>query len=295
MGGCLPRDYVLLGGHTREAKPGVGTSARIAELQRDTHRRSRLIMAVKIKLTRLGKIRNPQYRIAVADSRTRRDGRSIEVIGRYHPKEEPSLIEIDSERAQYWLGVGAQPTEPVLKLLKITGDWQKFKGLPGTEGTLKVKEPKPSKLELFNAALAAAEGAPTGEATTAKKKKAPAKKAAVADKAEEPAEAVADKAEEPAEPVTDKAEADTAVADKAEEPAEAVVDKAEEPAEVVVDKAEEPAEAVADKAEEPAEPVADKAEEPAEAVADKAEEPAEPVEPVEAPAAAESAEPTTES
>ena len=95
-------------------------------------------MAVKIKLTRLGKIRNPQYRIAVADSRTRREGRAIEVIGRYHPKEEPSLIEVDSERAQYWLSVGAQPTEPVLKLLKITGDWQKFKGLPGAEGRLKV-------------------------------------------------------------------------------------------------------------------------------------------------------------
>ena len=115
-------------------------------------------MAVKIKLTRLGKIRNPQYRIAVADSRTRRDGRAIEIIGRYHPKQEPSLIEIDSERAQYWLSVGAQPTEPVLKLLKITGDWQKFKGLPGAEGRLKVAAPKPSKLELFNAALAAADG-----------------------------------------------------------------------------------------------------------------------------------------
>ncbi len=134
-------------------------------------------MAVKIKLTRLGKIRNPQYRVAVADARTRRDGRAIEVIGRYHPKEEPSLIEIDSERAQYWLSVGAQPTEPVLKLLKITGDWQKFKGLPGAEGTLKVAKPKPSKLELFNAALAAADGAPATEATTPKKK-APAKKAA---------------------------------------------------------------------------------------------------------------------
>ena len=124
-------------------------------------------MAVKIKLTRLGKIRNPQYRIAVADARNRRDGRSIEVIGRYHPKEEPSLIEINSERAQYWLSVGAQPTEPVLKLLKITGDWQKFKGLPGAEGRLKVKPAKPSKLELFNAALAAAEGGPTTEAAQA--------------------------------------------------------------------------------------------------------------------------------
>jgi small subunit ribosomal protein S16 len=161
-------------------------------------------MAVKIKLTRLGKIRNPQYRIAVADARTRRDGRSIEIIGRYHPKEEPSLIEIDSERAQYWLSVGAQPTEPVLKLLKITGDWQKFKGLPGAEGTLKVKEPKPSKLDLFNAALAEAEGGPGTEATTAKKKKAPAAKkakGAAADQQAVEAEATA----EPA-PVKDESE-----------------------------------------------------------------------------------------
>lgn len=146
-------------------------------------------MAVKIKLARLGKIRNPQYRIAVADARNRRDGRAIEVIGRYHPKEEPSLIEIDSERAQYWLSVGAQPTEPVLKLLKVTGDWQKFKGLPGTEGTLKIKAPKPSKLELFNAALAAGDGAPTGEATQLKKRKAPVKKAEPAASDEAPVEA----------------------------------------------------------------------------------------------------------
>ncbi|AZG44018.1 30S ribosomal protein S16 [Gordonia insulae] len=145
-------------------------------------------MAVKIKLTRLGKIRNPQYRIVVADSRTRRDGRVIETIGKYHPKEEPSLIEVDSERAQYWLGVGAQPTEPVAAILKVTGDWQKFKGLPGAEGSLKLKEPKPSKLDLFNAALAAADSAPAAEATTPKKK-APKK----AD-AEAPAEATADEA-----------------------------------------------------------------------------------------------------
>jgi small subunit ribosomal protein S16 len=170
-------------------KTGFWHPARIAELQRDTHRRSRSTMSVKIKLSRLGKIRNPQYRIAVADSRTRRDGRAIEIIGRYHPKQEPSLIEIDSERAQYWLSVGAQPTEPVLKLLKITGDWQKFKGLPGAEGKLKVAEPKPSKLDLFNAALAAADGAPDTEAATPKKKKAPAKKAAPADKAEKAPEA----------------------------------------------------------------------------------------------------------
>jgi small subunit ribosomal protein S16 len=158
-------------------------------------------MAVKIKLTRLGKIRNPQYRIIIADARTRRDGRAIEVIGRYHPKEEPSLIEIDSERAQYWLGVGAQPTEPVAALLKITGDWQKFKGLPGAEGTLKVKEPKPSKLDLFNAALANAEAAPTGEAVTLKKRKdkkdeAPAETAAETEAAQAPE---ATEAEAPAE------------------------------------------------------------------------------------------------
>jgi small subunit ribosomal protein S16 len=166
-------------------------------------------MAVKIKLTRLGKIRNPQYRIAVADARTRRDGRSIEVIGRYHPKEDPSLIEINSERAQYWLSVGAQPTEPVLKLLKITGDWQKFKGLPGAEGTLQVRPAKPSKLELFNAALAEADGGPTTEATKPKKK-APAKKAA--GKGDEEAAAANDAATEttaevaPAEPAAEAAE-----------------------------------------------------------------------------------------
>lgn len=127
-------------------------------------------MAVKIKLMRLGKIRTPEYRIVVADARTRRSGRAIETIGQYHPKREPSVIEIDSERVQYWLGVGAQPTEAVLNLLKVTGDWQKFKGLPGAEGTLKVAEPKPSKLDLFNNALEEAANEPTAEAITAKRK-----------------------------------------------------------------------------------------------------------------------------
>jgi small subunit ribosomal protein S16 len=127
-------------------------------------------VAVKIKLQRLGKIRAPYYRIVVADARTRRSGKAIETIGRYHPKEEPSLIEVDSERAQYWLGVGALPTEPVQHLFEVTGDWQKFKGLPGTEGTLKKREPKPSKQELFEAALKQAGEEPTTEATTPKKK-----------------------------------------------------------------------------------------------------------------------------
>ncbi|ATL69447.1 30S ribosomal protein S16 [Nocardia terpenica] len=146
-------------------------------------------MAVRIKLTRLGKIRNPQYRIVIADARTRRDGRAIENVGKYHPKEEPSLIEVDSERVQYWLGVGAQPTEPVKRLLEITGDWQKFKGLPGAEGTLKVKAPKPSKLDRFNAALAAADNEPVAEAVTPKKKAAKkADEAAGADAATEAAE-----------------------------------------------------------------------------------------------------------
>ena len=127
-------------------------------------------MAVKIKLMRLGKIRTPEYRIVVADARTRRSGRAIETIGQYHPKREPSVIEINSERVQYWLGVGAQPTDAVLNLLKVTGDWQKFKGFPGTEGTLKVAEPKPSKLDLFNKALEEAANEPTAEAITAKRK-----------------------------------------------------------------------------------------------------------------------------
>lgn len=156
-------------------------------------------MAVKIKLQRMGKIRTPQYRVVIADARTRRDGKVIENIGIYQPKEEPSLIRIDSERAQYWLGVGAQPTEPVLALLKITGDWQKFKGLPGAEGTLKVAEPKPSKLELFNQALAEANEGPTAEAITEKKRKAKEEAAAKAAEKEKAAEAEAESEAESAE------------------------------------------------------------------------------------------------
>ena len=122
-------------------------------------------MAVKIRLKRMGKIRVPQYRIVVVDSRKKRDGKVIEEIGKYHPKEEPSLIDVTSDRAQYWLGVGAQPSDAVAALLKITGDWQKFKGLPGTEGTLKVAEPKRDKLEIFNEALKDSANEPKGGAT----------------------------------------------------------------------------------------------------------------------------------
>ena len=110
-------------------------------------------MAVKIKLKRLGRTRVPTYRIVVADARTKRDGRAIEEIGKYHPKEEPSFIEVNSERAQHWLSVGAQPTEPVLTILKITGDWQKFRGEPGAEGTLRTQEPAADKKERFADAL----------------------------------------------------------------------------------------------------------------------------------------------
>ena len=111
-------------------------------------------MAVKIKLKRLGKIREPHYRIVVADARTKRDGRSIEEIGRYYPKADPSLIEVNAERAQHWLSVGAQPTDPVRKLLEVTGDWQRFKGLPGAEGTLRTAAPRQDRKELFAAAVA---------------------------------------------------------------------------------------------------------------------------------------------
>ena len=127
-------------------------------------------MAVKIRLKRLGKIRVPQYRIVVVDSRKKRDGKVLEEIGKYHPKEDPSYIDVVSDRAQYWLGVGAQPSEAVEAILKVTGDWQTFKGLPGTEGSLKVKEPKRSKLDIFNEALKEVSAESKGSATTAKKK-----------------------------------------------------------------------------------------------------------------------------
>ena len=141
-------------------------------------------MATKIKLMRLGKMRAPYYRVVVADSRTKRDGRSIETIGKYHPKEDPSFIEIDPERAAYWLGVGAQPTEAVEALLKVTGDWQKFKGLPAPPPML-VKEPKADKKATFEAA---AKGAAEDEAAEKPVKRAKATKATAA-AAEAPADA----------------------------------------------------------------------------------------------------------
>ena len=172
-------------------------------------------MAVKIKLKRLGKIREPYYRIVVADARTKRDGRAIEEIGKYHPKLEPSLIQIDSERALYWLSVGAQPTEQVQHLLTITGDWQKFKGLPGTEGTLKTGETKADKKdryeELVKESLAAKEAKaaakPARSAPKRDAKKAPATEDAVTEAAPaQPAEA----------PVAEAPAAEAAPAESAE-------------------------------------------------------------------------------
>ena len=147
-------------------------------------------MAVKIKLKRLGKIRNPQYRIVVADARTKRDGRAIEEIGKYQPKEDPSFIEVDSERAQHWLSVGAQPTEAVVAIFKVSGDWQKFKGEPAP-APMRVAAPKADKKALFEAAAKEAESEPK-PASAPKKRAEKAEKKAEAPKAEEtPAEAPA--------------------------------------------------------------------------------------------------------
>jgi small subunit ribosomal protein S16 len=152
-------------------------------------------VAVKIRLKRMGKIRQPYYRVVVVDSRKKRDGKVIEEIGKYHPKEEPSFIEVVSDRAQYWLGVGAQPSEAVEAILKVTGDWQKFKGLPGAEGTLRTKEPKRDKQEIFNEALKDAASEPRGEAVT---KKAAAKKSAAKTAEAAPAAEAAESTEAPA-------------------------------------------------------------------------------------------------
>src|SRR4051812_29099056 len=150
----------------------------------------------------MGKIRTPYYRVVVVDSRKKRDGRVIEEIGKYHPKEEPSLIEVTSDRAQYWLGVGAQPSEAVAALLKVTGDWQRFKGLPGQEGTLRTAAPRRDKAEAFNEALKEAGGSADTAATTTRK--------AAAKKTATPVEAPASNevpADETPEGATDVAEA----------------------------------------------------------------------------------------
>jgi small subunit ribosomal protein S16 len=142
----------------------------------DQHRRTTHV-AVKIRLKRLGKIRSPHYRIVVADSRTKRDGRAIEEIGKYHPKNDPSVIEVNSERAQYWLSVGAQPTEAVVALLKRTGDWQQYAGDTSPSGVEPQREKK-NKTDAFNAALAEAGKEPTSAAVNAAKKAAPKSEAA---------------------------------------------------------------------------------------------------------------------
>jgi len=167
---------------------------------------------------RMGKIRTPFFRVVVTDSRKARNGLSIEEIGRYVPGQEPSLIEINSQRAQYWLGVGAQPSEAVEALLKVTGDWQKFKGLPGTEGTLRVAAPKVGKHVAYEAAMKQAMDEPKEGATTLKKK------------AQEKLAAKANPVVEEA--VVEAPVAEAVVEEVIEAPVEAVV---ETPAEAVVE------------------------------------------------------------
>jgi small subunit ribosomal protein S16 len=205
-------------------------------------------VAVKIRLLRMGKIRNPQYRIVVADSRTKRDGRAIEYVGIYHPKEDPSLIQVKSDRVQHWLSVGAQPSEAVQRILEKTGDWQLFKGLPAPPPLLVAPE-RVNRQAAYEAEAKAA----AGVADTPAK---PAKKAAKATEAKAEKPAAEAKAEKPA--ADAKAEKPAADA-KAEKPAEA---KAEKPADKPADK---PTEAVAEPTREA---VAETAEDPAGAGAD---------------------------
>jgi small subunit ribosomal protein S16 len=214
-------------------------------------------VAVKIKLKRLGKIRAPYYRIVVADSRTKRDGRAIEEIGKYHPKNDPSFIEVDSDRAQHWLSVGAQPTDPVRKILEITGDWQKFKGLPGAEGTLRTAEPKADRKVAFAEALqetlddsgATTKSKPRGRAADSAKAAKPDAKADTA-KAEKPAKADKPKTEAKTDAKTEaktEAKTDAKAEDKADAKTEAKTDaKTEDKAEAKADTA--PADAAADSA-----------------------------------------------
>jgi small subunit ribosomal protein S16 len=182
-------------------------------------------VAVKIRLKRIGKKRAPHYRIVVMDARTKRDGRAIEEIGKYNPKTEPSFIHVESDRAQYWLGVGAQPTEAVAAIFKASGDWQKFKGLEAP-APLRVKEPKRDKQEIFNEALAEAHGTVKTDAVTTKKaaaKKAEPKaekKAEAAPAATPAAPAAAPAAEAPAAAAPAAPAAEAPAADAAEAPAD---------------------------------------------------------------------------
>jgi small subunit ribosomal protein S16 len=179
-------------------------------------------VAVKIRLKRMGKIRAPHYRVVVVDSRKKRDGKVIEEIGKYHPKEEPSLIEVESERAQYWLGVGAQPSEAVAAILKVTGDWQKFRGEPGAEGTLKTAAPKRDKAEIFNEALKEAASEPRSEAVTKKASK----KTQAAEEAPEAAETPGVETPEGATEEAEAAETKAVDAEQEGKTADAPADKA---------------------------------------------------------------------
>jgi small subunit ribosomal protein S16 len=168
-------------------------------------------VATKIKLMRLGKKRAPYYRIVIADARTKRDGRVIETIGKYHPKEDPSFMEVDAERASYWLGVGAQPTDPVRAILRVTGDWQKFKGEPAP-APMRVAAPKVDKAETFAAAARALAGVVDVTAPLAPK---------AAKKAEPKAEKTA-APEAPVEAKASEAPADAKVESPVETPSPAV-------------------------------------------------------------------------
>ena len=189
-------------------------------------------MATKIRLKRLGKIRSPHYRIIVIDERAKRDGKAIEEVGIYHPKNDPSVIQVNSERVQYWLGVGAQPTEAVVALLKRTGDWQKFSGDTSPSG-VEVAPEKTSKLDLFNAALAEDDDAPKASAITTKGgKDAEAKDADSKDEAaDETAPAAEDSAE--AQETTDEVEvaAEPGTADADDQAGKPANTTPEEPAE----------------------------------------------------------------
>ncbi len=191
-------------------------------------------MAVKIRLMRLGKIRTPHYRIVVSNSRSARDSKAIEEIGRYSPAVEPSLIQVNSERAQYWLGVGAQASEAVTALFKVTGDWQKFHGLPGSEGSLRVAPARADKRVAYEAAVKAAANEPADGATTMKKRaqeKLAAKSAPAEAPAETPVEVQAEAPVEVAAEAVAEVVAETPTEAPAETPVEVVAESSEPQAE----------------------------------------------------------------